>query len=101
MAKKRKTAKKKATKRRSAKKPEVKVLEVKTDVEMLRGRYSNHIQVSMQEEEFVLDFCAKGGEQVTLLSRIFITPAHAKRLSDLVRRQLTLHKKRFGSKAKR
>ena len=101
MAKKRKTGKKKTAKRRSAKKPEVGELPVKVDPEMLRGRYSNHIQVTMQQEEFVLDFFAKGGEQVTLLNRIFITPAHAKRLSDLVRRQLTLHKKQFGSKAKR
>lgn len=90
-----------AKKRKTAKKPEVKVLEVKTDHDVLRGRYSNHIQVSMQEEEFVLDFFARCGEQVMLLSRVFITPAHARRLSDLVRRQLTLHKKQFGGKAKR
>ena len=97
MAKKRKAAKKKTTRQRSAKKPEIKKLEVASDVDMMRGRYANHIQVSAQQEEFVLDFFSRGGEQVTLVSRIFISPQHGKRLQELLRRQISTHKKTFGT----
>lgn len=101
MAKKRKVAKKKTAKRRSTKKPELTKIEAKADVDMLRGRYANHIQVTVQEEELVLDFLARAGEQATVISRIFITPQHGRRLQDLLRRQLTIHKKNFGATAKR
>lgn len=101
MARKRKTVQRKTTQRRPAKRTEVQEVQIKTDHETPRGRYSNHIQLTMQEEEFVVDFFCRCGEQVTLLSRIFITPAHAKRFGDLLRRQHALHQKRFKSKAKR
>ena len=71
-------------------------LEAATGMESLLGRYSNHIQVSMQKEEFVLDFFAQGGSQLTHQSRIFIVPAHAARLLVLLKRQVQLHKKKFG-----
>ena len=100
MAEKRKAAKK-TVKRKSAKKPEVKKLEVAADVDIMRGRYANHIQVIVQEEELVLDFLARAGEQATMISRVFITPQHGKRLQDLLRRQLAIHKKNYGAKAKR
>lgn len=101
MVKKRKVAKKTTVKRRSAKKAEVKKLEAQADVDMLRGRYANHIQVTVQEEELVLDFLARAGEQATVISRVFITPQHGKRLQELLRRQLAIHKKNYGPKAKR
>lgn len=101
MAKKRKAVKKKTAKRKSSQKLEIKNLEVQADVDMLRGRYANHIRVAVQDEEFVLDFFARVGEQVTLLSRIYITPEHGKRLYGLLRRQLAVHKKQFGAKAKK
>lgn len=88
--------KRKKTKRKTAKKadgrPEIKV---QGDLDVMRGRFANHIQVSMQEEEFILDFFARAGEQGSHLSRVFITPQHAKRFADLLKRQVTLHKKRF------
>lgn len=91
--------KRKKTKRKTAKKadgqPEIKRLEVQGDLDVMRGRFANHIQVSMQEEEFILDFFARAGEQGSHLSRVFITPQHAKRFADLLKRQVTLHKKRF------
>lgn len=71
-------------------------MEVVTESQILLGRYSNHIQVSMQKEEFVLDFFAQGGSQMTHQSRIFIAPAHAARLLVLLKRQVQLHKKKFG-----
>ena len=95
MATKRKKAKRKVTKKTVGPQPEIKRLEVQGDLDVMRGRFANYIQVSMQEEEFILDFFARAGEQGCHLGRVFITPQHAKRLAGLLTRQIAMHKKRF------
>lgn len=94
MAKRKKAIRKTVTKAVGTE-PQIKEIEVRADLDVLRGRFANHIQVSLQEEEFILDFFARAGEKGSLLSRVFITPQHAKRLADLLKRQVTMHKKRF------
>ncbi|MCP4247942.1 MAG: DUF3467 domain-containing protein [bacterium] len=49
-----------------------------------------------QEEEFIPDFVSRVGGQRTVLSRIFLSPTHAQRLVDLLKRQVARHKKTFG-----
>lgn len=92
---KRKKAKLKTVTKAVGSQPQIKELEVRANLDLMRGRFANHIQVSMQEEEFILDFFARAGEQASFLSRVFITPQHAKRFADLLKRQVTMHKKRF------
>lgn len=57
-----------------------------------RGRYAKSIEVLVGQEEFTLNFYSDHAPRI-LNSRIFITPAHAKRLQVLLGRQLKLHKK--------
>lgn len=96
MAKKRRKAQRKATKK-AVPQPEAQRLEVQGDLEVMRGRYANFIQITVLEEEFILDLFVKLGEQGSHVGRVFITPQHAKRLADLLKKQITLHKKRFKS----
>ncbi len=76
-------------------KEESKRIEVGAEINLASGRYANHIQVSIQEEEFVLDFLSRVGEQATLVSRVFVSPTHAQRLADLLKRQIAKHKNTF------
>jgi hypothetical protein len=76
-------------------KEEPKRIEIGADINRLSGRYANHIQVTVQGEEFVLDFLARMGEQATLVSRVFVSPMHAQRLMELLRRQIAKHKTAF------
>lgn len=101
MAKRKKTETKKTVKRKAVKKPEAKQVEVRADEKVLRGSYANHIQVSIQDEEFVFDFFARIGEKAALVSRIFVAPQHAERFRDLLRRQVAAHKRLHRVKAKK
>ena len=99
MATKRKSAKRQGTKKAVEllqPEPEIKRVEVRGDLETMRGRFANHIQIAMKEEEFILDFFANS-EQGCHVGRIFITPQHAKRLADLLKKQIKVHMKRFKS----
>lgn len=93
MAKKRFKMKKKA---KTIKKDTAKTLEAAGDFQVAAGRYANHIQITPNEEEFVLDFFARAGQPtVAHVGRFFIAPNHARRLMDLLRSQIILHKKMF------
>jgi hypothetical protein len=70
-------------------------LEVQGEPELLRGRYANHIQVSVQEEEFILDFFARSAEQTFHVSRMFISPRHALRLNKLLEKQIETYRSNF------
>ena len=73
-----------------------KTLEATGDIQVAAGRYANHIQVTPNEEEFVLDFFARSGQPAVVhVGRFFIAPNHARRLMDLLRSQIILHKKIF------
>jgi hypothetical protein len=74
-----------------------KLTEAQGDIQTVAGRFANHIQLILQEEEIILDFFARSGQQVTHQARIFVTPKHAERLSILLRRQVRLHRARFKS----
>ncbi|MGB2986829.1 MAG: DUF3467 domain-containing protein [Phycisphaerae bacterium] len=84
MPKKAETAKKKATQ-----------IEVASQLDVSAGHYANHIQVVMQEEEFVLDFLARTGDKAVHVARVYVSPLHAQRLLALLKRQIAQHKKAF------
>jgi hypothetical protein len=82
-------------KKAQAIKKEVKKLEAASELQVSAGRYANHIQVVVQEEEFVLDFFARAGERGVHVARVFISPTHAERLMNLLKRQIAQHKRAF------
>ncbi len=88
MPKKAETAKEKATQ-----------VEVASQLDVSAGRYANHIQVAVQQEDFVLDFLARAGDKAVHVARVYISPPHAQRLMDLLKRQIAQHKKAFPRSA--
>ncbi len=72
-------------------------IEVKAQPETMRGRYSNHVQIGFTEDEFVLDFYAVGGEFAQHLQRIFMSPGHARKFSEVLQRQLVKSEGSHGS----
>ena len=97
MDRKHRAVKEKSTSRKPVNTPEQAMVQVSADMEVLRGRYANSIRVLVQQEDFVLDFLASAGDQITLVSRVYITPHHAKRLHDVLRGQLSLYRKKTQS----
>ena len=55
-------------------------IQIKADDKKLAGSYANMMQVSHTREEFVLDFVNLLPPSGQLVSRILVSPAHAKRI---------------------
>ena len=55
-------------------------VQIKASDEKLAGSYANMMQVSHTREEFVLDFVNLLPPSGQLVSRILLSPAHAKRI---------------------
>lgn len=70
-------------------------LEAASQLDVSAGHYANLIQVGVQEEEFVLDFLARVSDKAVHVARVYISPSHAQRLMEALRRQIVQHKKRF------
>jgi hypothetical protein len=83
-------------KTRNITKKEAKQLEATSEMQVSAGRYANHIQVTVQEEEFVLDFLARAGDTAVHVARVFVSPTHAERLLRLLKRQIERHKRAFA-----
>lgn len=72
-------------------------IEAGAEISALGGRYCNYVQVSTEEEEFALDFFSRVGKRATLVSRVFLSPRHAQRLADLLKKQVAQHKRKFAN----
>jgi hypothetical protein len=69
---------------------------IKAEDEVAKGRFSNLAQVGSSFDSFVLDFAFVQGRAGWLLSRILLSPAHAKRFHAALGEQLARHEARFG-----
>lgn len=58
------------------------------DAEIASGRYTNLIRIDARKEEFVLDMLVQSATEVILVGRFFLSPAHARRLHELLGRQI-------------
>ena len=68
----------------------------KSDVRSRRkesGRYANVFQIGYNAAEFLIEF---GQEADGIHTRLYISPRHARRLSDLLSKSLQEHEKAFG-----
>lgn len=55
-------------------------IQIKAQDEDLKGKYSNLMQITHTQEEFVLDFFLVIPPQGTLASRVILSPGHLKRM---------------------
>jgi hypothetical protein len=77
-------------------KPDGSTFVIKADDDIAKGRFSNFAQVGSTPDAFVLDFSFVQGPNGWLLSRIMLSPQHAKRLSVALAETIAKHEERFG-----
>ena len=71
-------------------------LVIKAEDEVAKGRFSNLAQVASNQDAFVLDFAFVQGKSGWLLSRILMSPQHAKRFSIALAETIAKHEAHFG-----
>ena len=71
-------------------------LVIKAEDEIAKGRFSNLAQVASNQDSFVLDFAFVQGKSGWLLSRILLSPQHAKRFSIALAETIAKHEAHFG-----
>ncbi|MDH5671402.1 MAG: DUF3467 domain-containing protein [Myxococcales bacterium] len=69
---------------------------IKADDEIAKGRFANLAQVASSQDSFAMDFAFVQGKQGWLLSRILMSPQHAKRFSVALSETLAKYEARFG-----
>lgn len=72
-------------------------LTIKADDDIAKGRFCNLAHVGSTYEAFVLDFAFAQGPAGWLLSRILMSPAHAKRFHNVLGDTLARWEERFGT----
>ncbi|MCP4138361.1 MAG: DUF3467 domain-containing protein [bacterium] len=75
-------------------------IEVKVDENVAAGIFSNYTNISNSPEEFIMDFLfvhpAPPPGFGKLMSRVILTPAHAKRLLQTLNENVRDYEERFG-----
>jgi hypothetical protein len=76
---------------------EIKV-EIKADEVTMQGVYSNLASISHAPEEFYFDFVSifHGTKNGKLVSRIIMSPAHAKRFFEALQNNIKIYEQHFG-----
>lgn len=72
-------------------------LEIKADDTVAKGRFANLAQVGSSQDSFVFDFAFVQGAQGWLLSRLILSPGHAKRFQTALAETIARHEERFGT----
>lgn len=75
---------------------EPEALVIKTDDEIAKGRFANLAQVASSQDSFVMDFAFVQGKSGWLLSRILMSPQHAKRFNMALAETIAKHEARYG-----
>lgn len=71
-------------------------VQIKASDDELKGRYVNLAMINHTKEEFAVDFINVLPPQGQLLSRIFMSPGHAKRFLNALEDNLKRYEKEFG-----
>lgn len=81
----------------SAKAPEGQMqIQIKATDEVLKGVYSNAMQVLHTKQEFVLDFMNMFPPTGTLNARVIVSPAHLKQIIAVLAENLSKYETSFG-----
>lgn len=70
---------------------------IKAEDEVAKGRFSNLAQVGSSVDSFVLDFAFVQGRAGWLLSRLLMSPQHAKRFHQALGETIARYEERFGT----
>ena len=71
-------------------------VQIKASDSDLKGLYSNAMQVRHTQEEFVLDFFNLLGTEGVLASRMIVSPAHLKRITQALEENMKRYEDQFG-----
>ena len=75
---------------------EQKQINIQATKDELKGSYSNMMQVTHTQEEFVLDFLNIIGSSGVLASRVILSPGHFKRTVRALEDNLKKYEGKFG-----
>ena len=70
-------------------------IRIKAIDEDLKGRYANLVQITSVKEEFLLDFLLLSPFQGMLVSRVLMSPGHAKRMAKVLQEQVDKYESSF------
>ncbi len=78
--------------------PQSNEIQIKAQDSELKGSYSNAVQVTHNKEEFILDFMNIFPWQKLglLISRIILSPSHAKRLAGALQENVKKYEEQHG-----
>jgi len=76
--------------------PKPQQIQIKAQDEDLKGKYSNLMQITHTQEEFVLDFFLVIPPQGTLASRVILSPGHLKRMLKALEDNIGKYESKFG-----
>ncbi|MDO8507690.1 MAG: DUF3467 domain-containing protein [bacterium] len=71
-------------------------VQIKADDQTAKGVYTNNLIIGHTKEEFVLDFLNVFPPQGALVSRVFTSPGHAKRIVKALEENVKKYEKQFG-----
>ena len=71
-------------------------IQIKANDEVVKGTYSNMMQVMHTGEEFVVDFLSVYPPAGSLNSRVIVSPSHMKRMVAALADNLAKYEKQFG-----
>jgi hypothetical protein len=71
-------------------------IQISTNDEMSRGRYSNSMLVGHGPEEFIIDWLLQSPNGTHLVSRIVVTPGHMARIVKALQENLEKYEESFG-----
>jgi hypothetical protein len=71
-------------------------LRIKTDDDVAKGRFANLAQVGSSHDSFVLDFAFVQAKSGWLLSRLVLSPSHAKRFHRVLGEAIARYEERYG-----
>lgn len=74
-----------------------KQIQIKASDEALKGVYSNAMQISHTQEEFVLDFMNVTLPVGILSSRVIVSPGHLKRMIKALEENLKRYEDKHGT----
>jgi Protein of unknown function (DUF3467) len=71
-------------------------IQVKITDDVLKGVYANMAQIAHTREEFVIDFLNLMPPQGIVSSRVYLSPAHTKRLAAALADNIKKYEEQFG-----
>jgi hypothetical protein len=71
-------------------------INIKIKDDDLKGKYSNLMQITHAKEEFVLDFFLNLPPEGIMVSRVLVSPGHAKRIQAALQENIKRYEDKFG-----